>query len=553
MYIKEIYIKNYGKFQQAKIELNKMSILIARNDSGKTTVFKLISSVFNTVYESKDKYLNFISISNLNTDTLAMYKDKVIREDYLLENVINEFPEINIIVKFEIEESKDRTILRHFECGDQFELCVNFKLAKNYSELCDEVDLSNMNNVEFLEFLLNDEFFETTYKNLKGINVKKHVNQIGTRYLTTSRGLKNGRIQFQAMEESFQSTKLEKYKIASQYKEFLGKLSEEYGRSNPFNSDNIIIPENMKDINIIPEQLNSSFYFNRYIPLNRGNSINQDGDGFKSLFEILLYIKLLEESVNRFALLMIEEPELHLCNDNLYIIKQNLENLMHNNKYQTLVTTHSNQIIDKLDFQNVVVETSKGFEKINSLLSPDELQYLSLNPNMDLYTFLISTNVILVEGITEEIYIKALLKYRKLDLNANVISFHKGYINILTIWDKLFNGTNKKIVCIRDFDDQPNAQLNHEEKNSENIKCVTTTEYTFEPEFIKTGNNRQVLKQLNEVSDFEIVNKFINGEVSQKSELAYRLAEMISIDKDESLEIPKYLTECFDFLKGEDD
>ena len=102
----------------------------------------------------------------------------------------------------------------------------------------------------------------------------------------------------------------------------------------------------------------------------------------------------------------------------------------------------------------------------------------------------------MVEGLTEELFIRAYFNSKELLSDIDVISFHKGYTNIMDIWVKLNEGTEKRLGIVRDFDEQENAQKIHDEYNKYNNICVRTTkEYTLEPEVVNTGNNFVLLKE----------------------------------------------------------
>lgn len=75
-----------------------------------------------------------------------------------------------------------------------------------------------------------------------------------------------------------------------------------------------------------------------------------------------------------------------------------------------------------------------------------------------------------------------------------MISFHKGYKNIIDIWLKINSLSKNKLGIIRDYDNQDNAKKEHEKYNqNENVFVATTSEYTLEPEIVKTNNNYNVL------------------------------------------------------------
>lgn len=161
-------------------------------------------------------------------------------------------------------------------------------------------------------------------------------------------------------------------------------------------------------------------------------------------------------------------------------------------------------------------------------------------------------NCILVEGLTEELFIRAYFNSKELLSDIDVISFHKGYTNIMDIWVKLNEGTEKRLGIVRDFDEQENAQKIHDEYNKYNNICVRTTkEYTLEPEVVNTGNNFVLLKEYFEntfswtISDStDLSNQWRNA----KSTVMLQLCKDISTNQLTGLEMPKHIQDIIDFL-----
>lgn len=129
-------------------------------------------------------------------------------------------------------------------------------------------------------------------------------------------------------------------------------------------------------------------------------------------------------------------------------------------------------------------------------LKDNERDYLSKNPNTDIFKLFFARRCILVEGLTEELLIKAYLQSRPELSDIEIISFHKGFTKILDIWCTVNEGTANRLGIIRDFDNEPKAKAEHDKYNAHPRICVQTTkEYTLEPEIVKVGNNYELLIQ----------------------------------------------------------
>ena len=189
-------------------------------------------------------------------------------------------------------------------------------------------------------------------------------------------------------------------------------------------------------------------------------------------------------------------------------------------------------------------------------LNATEMDYLSKNPNTDIFSLFYSKRVILVEGVTEELLIKSYL-LTKPDLNdIKVLSFHKGFKDIINIWKTINVGSNNKLGIVRDYDNQPNAQKEHEKENSNQIIVRTTTEYTLEPEIVKTGNNFTLLKEkYGKEYGWDSLNQegLSNDWQNKKSFIMFRLCQDLISGELNGFEMPNHIQQIIDFMQGDID
>ncbi len=54
----KLSIKNVGKLKEADVEINGITVITGENDTGKSTVGKVLWSVFNGFYEIDEKVYN---------------------------------------------------------------------------------------------------------------------------------------------------------------------------------------------------------------------------------------------------------------------------------------------------------------------------------------------------------------------------------------------------------------------------------------------------------------------------------------------------------------
>ena len=177
---------------------------------------------------------------------------------------------------------------------------------------------------------------------------------------------------------------------------------------------------------------------------------------------------------------------------------------------------------------------------------------MAANPNTDILKLLYSKKVILIEGITEELLIKSYLQTRK-DLNdIQVLSFHKGFTKIIDIWQKINAGNENRLGVVRDFDNQPKAQAEHEKKETKQIIVRTTKGYTLETDI--TNLNYDLLRE--KYGD-EYGWSTMNADQIQsdwrlkKSDVMLRIChDLIAGDLD-GFVMPRHIQDIINFMQGD--
>lgn len=186
------------------------------------------------------------------------------------------------------------------------------------------------------------------------------------------------------------------------------------------------------------------------------------------------------------------------------------------------------------------------------MLQPDDLDYLANNPNTDIFKLLFSHRLILVEGITEELLIKSYLQAKRKLNDIKVLSFHKGYRNIIRIWKLINSGNNNRLAIIRDYDGQPAAQRKHEELEDDQVCIRTTTGYTLETDIVATGENHKLLVDRygaeygwDNMSEDEIQNDW---RAHRKTEVMLRLSHDLTNGELDNFTMPTHIHQALDFL-----
>lgn len=285
--------------------------------------------------------------------------------------------------------------------------------------------------------------------------------------------------------------------------------------------------------------------------------LSLQGLGYRNLILLFVLINSLAGKQNDMALnvFTIEEPEAHLCINNIRLMVSFLKVFTSkNSSMQLFYSTHSTEFVNKMDLKNVVVMHEGQAFSFMDELNEDGRDYLTKNPNLDLFKLFFSKKCILFEGISEEMLLRAYIDSRQELSDIELLSFHKGFIDIIKIWKKINDGTGNKLGIIRDYDNQEGAKEKHEEfDDGKNICIRTTSEYTLEPEIVKTGNNHSILKK--KYGD-TFGWKDLDPDKMEKAWREAKAADMLIICKDiatgelSELQMPKHIQEVLNFLKS---
>lgn len=586
MKISNLKIQNYRNIRDINIELGDNVVFIGSNNSGKTNILKALTLPFlsNEIgYNGKN-----LSWSDINNESKSKYYQYVLQhQNDFLSNSVDEdefmavVPKVSVTVTLnpgekEVYFVKDLVYEVDTDSSTmQYGIKYEFS-PKNIKALVSRIKEVIQFHNDTIGTVLTNETIENIQMNLLpvdlynySINVPNKNTNISYEILRYFKytSLIAERDEFSQTTERLGSKALvkllqmkleihEQVILEREYTKFFDELKKITNMEDIINwpeSSEIKNAKNLfKQMSILPNIPNMNLLLNSVKLGYDGEHLSSHGLGHRNL--ILLFILLnsfISQSMNEgFSVVTLEEPEAHLCINNQKMLSSYINVFTDKeNSTQLFYSTHSVEFINKLDFSNVIlVNKGEAISLINQLRDSD-MDYLSKTPNLDLYKFFFSKKCILVEGLTEELFIRSYLRSKLMLHEIEVISFHKGFKTIIDIWNKLNVGTDNKLGIVRDFDNQGKAKEEHEAYNVYPNICVRTTgEYTLEPEIAKTGKNFELLKKYFEESDNitqeELVQKWISG----KSDTMLQLCKNIENGTLTGLEMPRHIQEIIEFL-----
>lgn len=524
MHISHVTIKNYRNLRNVDVDLHRETIVVGENNAGKSNFLRAITLPLisdEIAYTSKN--LSWQDINNVSKeayyDFLCKNKKEIIDQILPLENFEEIIPKIVVeltLTPCEIELYDVKNFICHID-GEKNVYKIRYEFKSKTKELLERVrsiiisceDISEKTIKQYQMNLLPIDLFSYTimvpgknekipYDTLRRFEYTAleaerddfsiSTNKLGSKSLIHLLQMKLDTDAKLKVEQEY-SHFFETIKSASRMEEIINwQDNSEIKRANDFFNRITALP-NMPSMASILNSVQLGY---------DGQSLSTQGLGYRNLLLMLVLINSLTK-VNDLSLdvLTVEEPEAHLCISNIRLMKGFLNAFTERNNFvQLIYSTHSPELIGKVDLSNVVVFHQGNAFSLSKDLTDESIQYLSKNPNVDIYNLLFAKKCILVEGLTEELLIKAYLRSKSELNDIEVISFHKGYINIINIWLRLNKNSNNKLGIIRDYDNQDHAKEVHEKYNEhENIIVTTTTEYTLESEIAKAGDNIEVLKE----------------------------------------------------------
>ena len=580
MRIRRVSIQNYRNLRNVDVSLGGLVTLVGENNSGKSNFLKAITlpllseeaafrkdlSWYDINQEAKDDYYKF----------LTEHKEEIVTGETEIETLMQFVPEVSIMIELEAEPEEKyyiRTLCNEVR-GNELVASIKYRYyIEDPKVLFDRIRelLSQTDEIDKIKMSLlpMEQYVHRIVVPGKECNVNYEILSF-FRYIALpverdSFAANSDKLGSHALIDIFrQAIKAQDLAaIEKKYVEFFttikesGKLEEVLNWQNYSDVpnakqffDNIAIRPNMPAISSILGSIKLGY---------KDDSLSYQGLGHRNL--ILMMVLLNSYLENRreipFRLITVEEPEAHLCVNNILLMASFINIFSQKTGCSQLIySTHNTEFVNKMGLDNVVVLHHGNAFCLKQELSDYERDYLTRHPNTDILNILFSRRVILVEGVTEELLIKSYLQ-TKPELNEiKVLSFHKGFKSIINIWKKANNGNGSKLGVIRDRDDnQEHAREEHESLQDEQVIVRTTEQYTLEPEIVETGDNCALLKR--EYGSIYGWTDKSKGQIQEdwrqrKTDVILRIIKDLASEKLSTFMMPRHIQEVIDFMQSEE-
>jgi len=287
--------------------------------------------------------------------------------------------------------------------------------------------------------------------------------------------------------------------------------------------------------------------------------LENKGSGMENLIKTQI---ALDKSNSKLDVIMIEEPENHLCYTNLQQMLSTINS--YSKDSQLIITTHNSMIASRLDLRNILwIETNTNQTSKLDNIDEETAQFFIKLDNNNLLHLLLSKKAILVEGPTEYLLLPYFYKkiYKRTLAQDGITLITCGGISYKRYFD-ITKNTNIKIAVITDNDEKDTNLSYMKEHNSQSISQKIFMDndlknFTWEVALYNCNEQNPDLEKcagkIDPTADYKF-NKVIygkNGEnkpilgkmLNNKVDVAYKILQY-----EADLQVPKYVKEAFKWI-----
>jgi len=622
MYISQLEIINYRNFKNFTIALKPVTQIIGENNIGKSNLLDSLGLIFSQEVSFFKRRI--LDVSDFNYDVLLNLKKKILDTSVPPDDIA--YPKIIIIATLKDWDLKQEAVISDWMSNSEFteatltytfapvssfdkneEITQQRKFLKDYEAEIGTETFKKIPESEILN-LINFPISKYHYR-IHGGNQNEslanayHLNQLKFELLDALRDAKselsasrNSGLLFRVLnaneETDYQDLKkqlvglqraIESNEAISGIKNRISEQLDKISLSTETSNNIVDLIFSLPNVSDLLRKL--SLIYNDY-PIK----IERNGTGRNNLLFISLMLSFIEDPERMqstfFRIVGLEEPEAHLHANLQNHLASNLEGLIRNSDseyrkdIQLILTSHSNHITTKIDFENtVVLHYKNGKVQAHYILNgfgaaaedKRQVSYLKKYLDSENINLFYSRRLALVEGISEKLLFPILYKIQTnqtIDqsacavVNVNGLAF-KNFLHIIS------NGFHTKCLVLTDSDTGTQAEnraqdLKDEYDDVEEIDVQITELSTFEKDLIncnKYGTGKdilcRVLKIVRPISGKQYVEDIGSGEINiesffsliegHKSEFALQLSLQLTTDPT-GFSIPEYISNGINFL-----
>lgn len=480
MYISKIRIKNFRLLKDSTLLLNEeekqeLSLLIGRNNSGKTSFIML----FDKFYRNENLKFNFHDFSTSLRESIFKIDENSVIEDLSIQMIleikydindslenISDFildldPAINIVkILFECSIDKDRLIKDLSQVTKNKEKFIeknlqDYLVSKNIYVFKNDTDLENVNRGNLVK---KDISSIRNLMNFQVIHAKRNVSSSETTG-SGKRALSEMTTQYFNKEHKESSTDF--FEINDAISTMDSTLDEKYETHFKTFLENAKNFLDIKDLKVVSD-LESKQLFTNHSKIVYGDGSNNlpehlNGLGYVNILYLLLQIEVkkkyfLDEKKD-INLLFIEEPEAHTHPQMQYVFSQKIQQIIGeiNNEVnlQTFISTHSSHIVSQCNFSDLRyfkfndgnITIKNFYSNLETKYKGEEEYFKFLKQYLTLYSseLFFAEKIIFIEGTTEKMLLPYFISQYDKSTKATENKISSQNISIIEV------GANSKV------------------------------------------------------------------------------------------------------------
>ena len=421
-YIKHMHIEGFKKFYELDVQFNEhMNILVGENEAGKSTILDAIRTVLNQQYRNVDKAI-----------LKDLFNVKMV-EEFKANPSVKTLPWICIEIELELDVKQKNSEYFYGEVYgkkakqvEKFGITFECRFDQELGEGLEESVIDGKIPYEYYGFTWK------TYANRPYKIIKRPL-----KFLSIDTTSNSAAPSFNYYNKALFTSRYDESVRMRAKNEFRDKLNEAIESVNlpPISTNQKFGVDSNK---VVLESVLSVY--------ENSIALENKGSGMESLIKTQIAL----DKTNGLDVIMMEEPENHLCFTNLNKMLQEISN--NQNDSQIIVATHNSMIASRLNLNNVLWIADESVRSLNCVDSTVADFFVKADNNAFLQ-LLLSKKIFLVEGATEALLLPhfySQLTGRSLEedgivvISCNGISYKK-YLAIA-------NTTMKRLAVITDND-----------------------------------------------------------------------------------------------------